>query len=257
MAYQDEQLTCKDCGTEFAFTVSEQEFYAEKGFENKPARCPQCRAARKASNGINSQEALDSHIIITNGQPEDENPNTLPEQMNVNNSNFVEHNVYMLMLISLIEEISYYHNTVITTNAFDDFLKNYMLDYINILKNGKHEFYDKTWDYLEDNLIYAHFTTKYTAFIGMEKIFDDYYDNGDGAILRSLQYTFNTYCIQYSRYFCRHQFDCGHPTTVERYSRDLRCMILVSKDFIEKYIKEFISDYVTGKPADESDSCNQ
>jgi CxxC-x17-CxxC domain-containing protein len=51
MAYQDEQLTCKDCGTEFAFTVSEQEFYAEKGFENKPARCPQCRAARKASNG--------------------------------------------------------------------------------------------------------------------------------------------------------------------------------------------------------------
>jgi CxxC-x17-CxxC domain-containing protein len=45
--YQDETLKCKDCGNEFVFTAGEQEFYASKGFENKPQRCKECRAARK------------------------------------------------------------------------------------------------------------------------------------------------------------------------------------------------------------------
>ncbi|KKM12789.1 zinc-binding protein [Clostridiales bacterium PH28_bin88] len=49
--YQDKILTCRDCGQEFAFTASEQEFYASKGFENEPSRCPGCRAARKQRNG--------------------------------------------------------------------------------------------------------------------------------------------------------------------------------------------------------------
>lgn len=48
--YNDKTLTCKDCGCEFVFTASEQEFYAEKGFTNEPGRCPECRAARKAQN---------------------------------------------------------------------------------------------------------------------------------------------------------------------------------------------------------------
>jgi CxxC-x17-CxxC domain-containing protein len=46
--YADKTLTCRDCGTQFVFTASEQEFYAEKGFTNEPGRCPECRAARKA-----------------------------------------------------------------------------------------------------------------------------------------------------------------------------------------------------------------
>jgi CxxC-x17-CxxC domain-containing protein len=45
--YNDKDLTCKDCGMEFVFTASEQEFFAEKGFTNEPGRCPKCRAARK------------------------------------------------------------------------------------------------------------------------------------------------------------------------------------------------------------------
>ncbi|MGI6405745.1 MAG: zinc-ribbon domain containing protein [Syntrophaceticus sp.] len=45
--YQDKTLTCRDCGAEFIFSANEQEFYASKGFENEPARCPSCRAARK------------------------------------------------------------------------------------------------------------------------------------------------------------------------------------------------------------------
>ena len=37
--YEDKTLVCKDCGAEFIFTAGEQEFYAEKGFQNEPTRC--------------------------------------------------------------------------------------------------------------------------------------------------------------------------------------------------------------------------
>lgn len=52
--YEDKTLTCRDCGEQFAFTASEQEFYAEKGFENEPGRCPGCRASRR-NNGRTRQ----------------------------------------------------------------------------------------------------------------------------------------------------------------------------------------------------------
>jgi ssDNA-binding Zn-finger/Zn-ribbon topoisomerase 1 len=44
---EDRTLVCKDCGKDFVFTVGEQEFYKEKGFDNDPVRCPECRKARK------------------------------------------------------------------------------------------------------------------------------------------------------------------------------------------------------------------
>ena len=47
--YQDKTLVCKDCGQEFVFTAGEQEFYAEKGFQNEPQRCKACRDARKSA----------------------------------------------------------------------------------------------------------------------------------------------------------------------------------------------------------------
>lgn len=47
--YSDETLPCTDCGRTFTFTTGEQEFFAQRGFTNKPSRCPDCRAARKAS----------------------------------------------------------------------------------------------------------------------------------------------------------------------------------------------------------------
>ena len=47
MEYTDKTLTCSDCGMAFTFSASEQEFFASKGFENEPGRCPDCRAARK------------------------------------------------------------------------------------------------------------------------------------------------------------------------------------------------------------------
>lgn len=45
--YEDKSLTCKDCGNEFTFSASEQEFFSEKGFTNEPGRCSECRAVRK------------------------------------------------------------------------------------------------------------------------------------------------------------------------------------------------------------------
>ena len=45
---QDKNLTCSDCGQQFSFSASEQEFFAKKGFTD-PSRCPDCRAARKAA----------------------------------------------------------------------------------------------------------------------------------------------------------------------------------------------------------------
>jgi len=47
MTFEDRTLVCRECGKEFSFSASEQEFYAEKGFQNDPARCPECRAANK------------------------------------------------------------------------------------------------------------------------------------------------------------------------------------------------------------------
>jgi CxxC-x17-CxxC domain-containing protein len=47
MAFEDKTIVCKECGNEFVFTAGEQEFYAEKGFENEPSRCKPCRDARK------------------------------------------------------------------------------------------------------------------------------------------------------------------------------------------------------------------
>jgi NAD-dependent SIR2 family protein deacetylase len=43
----DKTLTCKDCNAQFVFTEGEQAFYQEKGFQNEPQRCPDCRRAKK------------------------------------------------------------------------------------------------------------------------------------------------------------------------------------------------------------------
>ena len=45
--YEDKTLVCNECGQEFVFSAGEQEFYAERGFQNEPKKCKACRAARK------------------------------------------------------------------------------------------------------------------------------------------------------------------------------------------------------------------
>jgi CxxC-x17-CxxC domain-containing protein len=56
----DRTLTCADCGQEFVFTASEQQFYADRGFSD-PRRCRSCRAARKASMGGGDQSMGDGY----------------------------------------------------------------------------------------------------------------------------------------------------------------------------------------------------
>ena len=57
--YTDKTLKCKDCGADFVFTAGEQEFYAEKGFENEPQRCKACRDAKKM-NGRGGRQFFDA-----------------------------------------------------------------------------------------------------------------------------------------------------------------------------------------------------
>ena len=69
--YENKVLTCKDCGNPFDFTVRDQMFYAEKGFENEPQRCRDCRSVRKtqrangtlggfAASGTGTREMFDA-----------------------------------------------------------------------------------------------------------------------------------------------------------------------------------------------------
>ena len=65
--FQDKTLTCKECGNEFVFTAGEQEFYAEKGFQNEPQRCKDCRAKRKSA-GREQREMFDA-VCAECGKP--------------------------------------------------------------------------------------------------------------------------------------------------------------------------------------------
>ena len=58
--YSDKNLTCADCGQEFVFTASEQDFYAQRGF-TEPRRCPSCRASRKAARNNDSGGSYGSY----------------------------------------------------------------------------------------------------------------------------------------------------------------------------------------------------
>lgn len=56
--FEDKILVCKDCGAQFVFTAGEQEFYAEKGFQNEPRplqglpRQPQGAARRRRARNV-------------------------------------------------------------------------------------------------------------------------------------------------------------------------------------------------------------
>lgn len=73
MSYADKTRTCRDCGETFVFTAQEQEFFASKGFDKPPSRCPSCRQARKGggnqskSTRQNTREMFDA-ICATCGR---------------------------------------------------------------------------------------------------------------------------------------------------------------------------------------------
>ena len=60
--YEDKILVCKECGKEFTFTAGEQEFYAERGFQNEPQR--QVRPPRLLQRVLR-QDARAAGLILT------------------------------------------------------------------------------------------------------------------------------------------------------------------------------------------------
>ena len=54
MSFDDKSIQCSDCGATFVFTAEEQEFFASKGYEHDPKRCPECRQTRKAERSGSS-----------------------------------------------------------------------------------------------------------------------------------------------------------------------------------------------------------
>jgi CxxC-x17-CxxC domain-containing protein len=54
----DKTLMCRDCGTEFLFTIGEQQFFQSKGLLHEPGRCPSCRAVFKAERGMASEQSI-------------------------------------------------------------------------------------------------------------------------------------------------------------------------------------------------------
>jgi len=46
MAFEDRTLTCVDCGVGFVWTAGEQQFFADKHFQNEPRRCRTCKTNR-------------------------------------------------------------------------------------------------------------------------------------------------------------------------------------------------------------------
>ncbi len=50
MAYEDRNLTCVECDSEVVFSADDQQFHAEREYQD-PKRCPSCRQAKRAGGG--------------------------------------------------------------------------------------------------------------------------------------------------------------------------------------------------------------
>jgi len=49
---EDTNITCIDCGKDFVWTVGEQIFFRDKGLQNPPKRCKECKQAK--NNRLNA-----------------------------------------------------------------------------------------------------------------------------------------------------------------------------------------------------------
>ncbi len=56
---EDTEILCIDCGNNFVWTAGEQMFYRDKGLQNPPKRCRDCKQAKneRLNAILNSQES--------------------------------------------------------------------------------------------------------------------------------------------------------------------------------------------------------
>jgi hypothetical protein len=52
MEFVDRELTCVECNKTFVFSAAEQEFFHDKGFNNDPKRCKQCKFKVSSAKGV-------------------------------------------------------------------------------------------------------------------------------------------------------------------------------------------------------------
>ena len=69
MSFSDKTLTCRDCGLNFIFTVGEQQFYAAKGFQHEPSRCPDCRSINRNVRGTGRAKELHEVVWVNAASP--------------------------------------------------------------------------------------------------------------------------------------------------------------------------------------------
>lgn len=67
MAFTDRELACRDCNGPFIFTAGEQEFYATKGLQHDPVRCPSCRNQRKLLRPEDREETPRFGVYVSYG----------------------------------------------------------------------------------------------------------------------------------------------------------------------------------------------
>jgi len=61
MEFQDRILSCVDCSAEFVWTAGEQQFFADKNFNNEPKRCKACKGKRASrSAGAVTRERVET-----------------------------------------------------------------------------------------------------------------------------------------------------------------------------------------------------
>ena len=65
--YQDRTLTCRDSSETFVFSAGEQSFFASKGLQNDPQRCPSCRAAAKRQRTMGGPREYHAAICASCG----------------------------------------------------------------------------------------------------------------------------------------------------------------------------------------------
>src|SRR5450755_3082594 len=62
MHFFDREMQCVNCGVMFVFSSGEQQFFAEKGFTNKPKHCKLCKAKREGAKG---RRRIETHITCS------------------------------------------------------------------------------------------------------------------------------------------------------------------------------------------------
>ena len=67
MAFNDRELICRDCSSPYVFTSGEQEFYATKGLQHDPVRCPSCRQQRKLMRPEDREESPHFGLYVSWG----------------------------------------------------------------------------------------------------------------------------------------------------------------------------------------------